>query len=367
MGRFLTLAVVLVAAFGVLGLGTWWLHARAALDPTMPAAVPEVASAPVRLETHFVREARYAGRIEAARATTLAFEQPGRIVEILVDEGDGVEIGETVAVLDVRVRLAERDRLLAERRSVEARIALAARTEERQSALEGRGFSATQALDEARFTRASLEADAVALDAAIARLDVELDKAVLRAPFAGTVGARHLDDGATVASGTAVLELYETGRLEARVGLPPALAQRLAIGDKAILEQGGRAFAATVTARRPDLDGSTRTTQILLAVEADPAPALGALVTLRVDERVEARGFWVPTSALETGTKGLFRVPLALPSGDDGWERGFAGVVLLYTGVDRAFVDGPVPTGARLVTAGAHRVPVGAAVRLQAE
>lgn len=367
MPRPLTLAVVALA-LAAIAAGSWWLHARVEAAPAAaePRALP-VRTAPLDHADHFVREARYAGRIEPARATTLAFEQPGLVSTIRVDEGDRVAAGEVLARQDTRLRDAERARLVAERAALTARIELATRTERRQSALEGRGFSATQALDEARFTRAQLQAERAAVDAAIARLDVALDKAILRAPFAGTIAGRRLDDGATVASGTPVVELLETGRLEARIGLPPRAAAGIGVGDAVTLEADGRTLDATVAAKRPDLAERTRTLPVRFTLQ-DPAaaPPTGTLVTLARDQRVDARGFWVPTTVLERAPKGLFQVPLAVPTGQ-GWRRGAASVEVLFTSSERAFVRGPVPAGAELVLAGAHRVAAGAALTPIAE
>lgn len=357
--------LVVAAALAALAGGSWWLHARVAAEPV--AAATDSRPLPVRTAAleradHFVRAARYAGRIEPARATTLAFEQPGLVVEVRVDEGDRIAAGAVVARQDTALRDTERARLVAERAALDARIALARRTERRQSELEGRGFSATQRLDEARFDRARLEAERAAVEAAIARLDVELDKASLRAPFAGTIAARRLDEGATVASGTAVVELLETGRLEARIGLPPRAAAGLAIGATVQLEAAGRRLAAEVVAKRPDLAERTRTVTVRFALgDAAAAPPTGTLVTLVRREHVEASGFWVPTTALETAPKGLFRVPLAVPA-DAGWRRASASVALVFSRTERAFVRGPVPAGAELIVDGAHRLADGAAL-----
>jgi len=367
MPRLITFAVV-VGALAALAAGSWWLHLRATAAPIAETERPMPArTVPIRLVDHFSREVRYAGRIEPARETTLAFEQAGLVVEILIDEGAQAAAGDVIARQDTRLRDAERARLLAERDALTAEIELAVRTERRQTALEGRGFSATQALDEARFRRLRLEAERVAVEAAIARLDVELDKAVLRAPFAGTVGARWLDEGATVTAGTPVLELLETGRLEARIGLPADAAAGLRPGDAAVLEAAGRRLSATVVAKRPDLAERTRTVPVRFALDpSKAAPPTGTLAAYTVEQRVDARGFWVPVAALETAPKGLFRVPIAVPD-DDGWRRASASVEVEHSTTARAFVRGVVPADARLIVAGAHRVAEGAPLSIASD
>ncbi len=362
----ISLLVVALAAGAVAG-GTALLHLAAADvgEETASARtpLPQLVTRPLARVDSFERAARYAGRIEAARETTLAFEQAGEVVEVVVDEGASLPAGAVVARQDVRIREAERRRLVAEREALAAEIALAERTEQRQRTLEGRGYSATQAYDEARFGRSRLVAQATAVDAAIVRIDVEIEKAVLRAPFAGTIATRYVDEGTVAAGGQPIVDLVETGRLEARIGVPPEVARRLPPGAELAVAAGseGPVLEAQLLARRPDLEGRTRTVQLRLAIDPGWAPPLGTLVTLELSEQVLSHGFWVPTRALESGPKGLLQIPLAIPDGDD-WQRSAASVQVVHAETDRAFVDGPVPADAELVVAGAHRVPLGAAV-----
>jgi pyruvate/2-oxoglutarate dehydrogenase complex dihydrolipoamide acyltransferase (E2) component len=51
-----------------------------------------------------------------------------------------------------------------------------------------------------------------------------LEKSVLKAPFAGTVAARLMDEGTVIMAGQTVLRLVEDTHLEARVGVPPHVA-----------------------------------------------------------------------------------------------------------------------------------------------
>ncbi|MCJ2544499.1 HlyD family efflux transporter periplasmic adaptor subunit [Thermostichus vulcanus] len=61
------------------------------------------------------------------------------------------------------------------------------------------------------------------LQASLASLDVALSKSVIRAPFAGRIALRHVDEGTVVGSGQPVLRLVESGAWEARIGVPTHL------------------------------------------------------------------------------------------------------------------------------------------------
>ncbi|MEO1090541.1 MAG: efflux RND transporter periplasmic adaptor subunit [Pseudomonadota bacterium] len=364
MRRSLARLLVLATALGAATGGIAWLHARAATPETATAAPLPVAVAPVVLTDHFVRTVRYTGRIEAARETTLAFEQGGLVIEMLVDEGDRVAAGAPLARQDSEIRTLERRRLAGERAATAAQIELARRTEDRQRALSGRGFSADQAHDEARFQRMALEAEAEALDAAIARLDAEIADAILAAPFAGTIGARHLDEGVVAAAGTPALDILETSRLQARIGVPAALAGAVAVGENHRVDVDGRAFTASLARKRVDLVGATRTVTLIFDVvvpDGVAPPALGELAALVRTEHEPEAGFWVPLAVLEEGAKGLWRVPIVVED-DSGWRRRAVAVEIVHAELERVFVRGAMPSDAHLLVAGAHRVPNGAAV-----
>ncbi|MGJ3261932.1 MAG: efflux RND transporter periplasmic adaptor subunit [Salinarimonas sp.] len=373
----IVLQIGVVAATGagvVAGVGV--LQQRA--DARTPVARAEPAPLPVSVtrlarESGYEVEDRFLGRLEPARAADLAFERPGLVVAVLVEEGDVVAAGAPVARLDVAALEAERTRLLAQRDQIVAALDLARRTLERQEALGDAGHASTQRLDEARLSAAVEAARADEIAAAIARLDVDLDKSTVRTPFAGTIAARSVDEGAVVAAGTPVVSLMESGAPRARIGLSPEAASGLAPGDRARLVIDGASVPARLVALRPDLAPATRTVTALFAPERPPAAAFGATVELRLPRRVQAPGYWLPVAALSEGRRGTWSVLVAEPSADGPPDGAPARIVreaveVLHVADERAFVRGTLKRGAALVAGGAHRVAPGQAVVLaQAE
>lgn len=211
----------------------------------------------------------------------------GRIIEIRVDEGDTVRVGDTLAILaqgtipalyeDRRARLGaararladlERGSRSAELERAEADVAaLAAEAErtaseyERAKRLAVDGVIAPQELDRAK---ASAETSARRLDAAraslvlaregtredliqAARAEVQSAEAQLRSARAdvaelavlaavdGVVLGRHADPGEVVAAGTPLATIGEVGRPWVRVYLPARLVATLAAGAVAVV------------------------------------------------------------------------------------------------------------------------------------
>ncbi len=200
------------------------------------------------------------GTVESTEAR-LGFLVAGRIQRVLVSEGDGVGVGDTLAQLDTReldarVRAARADAeaaaaALAELRagaraqeiaSAEAAVAAAesraaeaeANAARARHLFEGGAVSrqsldrtltearaaeaaATQAREHLDLTREGPRAETLSaaqarLNQALARqesAEVARDDATVTAPFAGTVTVRHREPGETVGPGTPVLTLSD--------------------------------------------------------------------------------------------------------------------------------------------------------------
>jgi len=351
------IALGLVAGTAVLvGL----LHGAAA-DATAPGPVRDalpVATLTVQREAGYAVEQRFVGRLEPARQTRLAFERAGLVAAVLVEEGDRVAAGQVVARLDDALLRADLDRMEAQRRQAAADLDLARRTLDRQRALAGNGHAAAQRFDEADSTARAAEARLAEVEAGIRAIRIDLEKSALTAPFAGTVGARLIDEGAVVAPGTAVADLLESDRPVARVGIAPDAAAALETSPAQRLVVRGRTVPATLTALRPDLSTATRTVTALFDLPAPVPATFGETVELRLEQRVEDPGLWVPLAALVEGRRGLWNV-FAVVDGPDGPTIAREGVEVLHVADGRAFVRGNLADGARIVADGPHRVVPG--------
>lgn len=200
------------------------------------------------------------GRLEATEVQ-VASKQPGRLAEVLVDEGDRVRKGQLLARLDTRTLEAQRAQAEAEvlraRENLttsEANVALrnselrlADQDLRRFRELFQRGHTSRQQLDQqqARFDTANAALDAAraqvsaaraaigAAEAQVAQLTSEIDDASLRAPLDGLVQLRLAEPGEVLGAGGRVLLLIDLGDQYMNLYLPAALAGRLTVGDEA--------------------------------------------------------------------------------------------------------------------------------------
>ena len=307
---------------------------------------------------------RFTGQVEAAARTDLGFELGGRIMQVLVDEGDVVAEGVVLAQLDTSALIPERAALEAELAALAADAELARLTLARNDALTARGFRSVAAQDDARLALTRAEAGMAAVRARIAGVDVRLEKSILTAPFAARIGARMADPGQTAAAGQTVMVLFDTAPARARVGLPPELAVGLSVGSTVDVESSGGVLAASIRQIRPDLDPNTRSRSVVLTLPDDATLVLGDTVALMLTQRIDDPGFWAPLSALREGVRGAWSV-MAVETTAQGDRTLPAAVEVIHSDGARVFLRGALPPGARIVAEAPDRVAPGQLVLAQ--
>lgn len=327
-----------------------------------------------------VRE-RLAGRVVSPRKSELGFERGGRVAQVAVDDGDRVAAGDELARLDTRELEAQSRELAARVAATAAQLDLARATSERQRELRRADFASQQRLDEVVASEKALEAQIAADRASLDRIRVALDLALLRAPYAASVTARHVDEGTVVAPGAAVLSIVEAGAREVRIGVPPELASQLEPGRRYAVEIDGHEAAGELAAELlrvvPSIDVATRTQTAVLRLDARPdandraidgadahEPADGALARVRFERTVPAPGAWVPIGALAEARRGTWTAFAVVRDGDGGAHVERRQVEVLHSESDRAYVRGTLRDGDELVADGLHRLAPGLRVRV---
>ena len=207
---------------------------------------------------------------------------PGKVLEVLVERGAHVEIGDPLVELDVRdakLSVAEAKANLA---GLEAAKALADSSCRRSSALVDRGaVSSSEAeRDEASCRQAEENVRAARVRAQAASKSVS--DGIIRSPFAGTVAERSVSVGEWANVGTPILTLVEDGPLRAELELSEAASVHVGLGTEVELSAVAlpdEIVRAKVTRIAPDLDPSSRTR--IAEVELPPRPELIAGMFVR--------------------------------------------------------------------------------------
>jgi RND family efflux transporter MFP subunit len=211
---------------------------------------------------------------------------------------------------------------------------------------------------------AAQQAVVAQLQAALRNIEVDLEDSVLKAPFSGTIGQRHLDEGAIVSPGAPLLRLVEDRHLEAWIGLPAQVASHFQAGESAevVIEQ--TCHATRVKSILPELLAATRTRTVIFLLEDAARAFPGQIARIELEDASQTDGFWVPTSALARGSRGLWSVLVAEPTtSSDQLTAAKREVEVLHTDGPRTLVRGTLAAGDRENVGSAHRIVAGQLVR----
>lgn len=319
------------------------------------------------LDVTYTADARigeaFPGLVTARRESALGFERGGRIDAIEVDVGDRVAAGDVLAVLDTSALAAQIAAADAQTAEARVQVSLARATEERQRTLMERGHISPQRLDEAATATQAADARRAAAAASANALRAQLALSVIAAPYDGVITARLVDEGAIAAPGQAIVNIVEDGSLEIRVGLPPVTAARLVVGQSYDFRADAGEIQAVFRASTGVVDVQSRSVTAIFDVADGQGAQAGQVARLVLDAPIDAEGFWVPTSALAEGRRGLWSV-YALAEDDGGVYRIEPhSVEALRVEADRVFVRGAVDDGALILASGLQRVTPGQRVR----
>ena len=279
------------------------------------------------------------GTLGPKEEVPLSFKIGGVVGRVLVDEGQIVRTGDTLAALD----LSEIDAAVARARSGADKAArdlaraqrlyadTVATLEQVQDAQTGRDVAAAE-LESAAFNRRY---------------------AVIVAPSAGVILKRSAEPGELAQAGTAVLTLGSRARgVVFRAALADRDAVQVALGDRAEVRFDAlpdRAFAGTVTEIAAAADPQTGTYRVEVALPAAAGLASGLVGRVDITPRAARRAAMVPVEAVLEADGSRASVFALSPDGRHAVRRtvtiGFlagdrVAVVSGLDGVDEVITDG---------------------------
>lgn len=187
-----------------------------------------------------------AGSVLPDEQVEISAEAAGRIVSIHFEEGTKVEAGDLLITVNNADLLAQIERN-------KFQVSLAEERESRQRALLERQGISQQSYDQA-FTELST------LKAEEALLQAQLEKTIIRAPFSGVLGLRHISEGSYVSPGMKIVRLAKTSPVKIDFSVPERFAGFLKTGTKVTFSVGNQPgkFEAEITAIEPVIDQETR-------------------------------------------------------------------------------------------------------------
>jgi len=228
------------------------------------------------------------GQIEAVQSIDLRPEVDGRIVEILIREGQEVEQGTPLFKVDDA-------QLKAQVAQLEAQRDLAQQALARAKDLAQQNASSTADLEKA-------EAEARSAQAQYDLQRIRLERTTVRAPFAGVVGQRYVSLGDYVTSSTKLASLHTVNPQRATFQVPERFARQLRPGQQVsfrVAAIAGRDFTGQVDFVDPVVQLPGRTILVKASVP-NPARLLqpGMFIEARLVTGVRPQAVVVPEDAV---------------------------------------------------------------------
>jgi RND family efflux transporter MFP subunit len=305
---------------------------------------------------------KYPGKVRAGREVDLAFQVPGALTELNVKKGDEVEQGALLARIDPRDY--ESDVAAKQGELEKARYDF-----EKIERLFADGNAGQQEVVDARRT----------LDVAESAADVAakaLEDTYLRAPFAGVIANRFVENFQNVMAKQRILSLQDVSSVEIEVMVPE---QEVALSQE---YKGKRRFAATfdylpgrefeveVKEFATEADPRTQTYAARLTMPAPTdvliLPGMTATVTphLKDDVEVEDAGYLVPIDAVPVDGLGAYFVWRVEEQADGTLMVHRVDVKVGEMMEDEILVIEGLKRGDRIATAGVHHLVEGQQIRL---
>ncbi len=192
---------------------------EAAIEAQDPKARPQqFVSTTQAIRKDFKHYVEIQGQVEAEDHINAAAETSGRILKLLVEEGDYVRRGQLIAELDV-------EQLRKQYEEVETSLELAATVFERQSRLWEQNIGSEIQYLEAKNNKERLEKSLEALQ-------VQLNKSKVHAPASGIVDDVLLEAGELASPGAPLIRILDTSRLKVVADVPETYLRSVSRGEE---------------------------------------------------------------------------------------------------------------------------------------
>lgn len=325
-----------------------------------PAASPipvEVAAVTVQSVTpHSWIPGSIVSRADARIASVVS----GRVVWV-AEVGQRVKTGAPIARLDdaqVRLRVVDLEAQVARAR---AQRALASSQVERYDQLASTHVLSASQLEEARAQLDMTGADVTRADSQLRQAQQDSVDSEIRAPFAGVVTERFIQQGEYVPVGAATVRLVNTGQIEARATAALEFAANIHPGELVMVRERDKERTGSVRAVVPVGDDRSRQFEVRV-VFAKPDWLVGTPVEVSLPTAAARQSLTAPRDALvfRANRSYVLRVTRAGTVEELDVTPGAAIA-------DYVEVRGALAAGDRLVVRGAERLSAGQTVKIVTE
>ena len=332
-------------------------------------AQPEEASRPdrpvlvqtVALEAH-TPERTFVATIRPRIESDLGFRVPGKIARRLVNVGDAVKAGQSVATLDETDLRLQREQAEAEMKAAAAALVQAEAELKRVMTLRGAGWSTASGFDRQKAATEEARGRVARAERALSLAENAHSYATLLSDVDGVVTATQIEPGQVVAAGQAAVRVARLSEKEAVIAVPES--QITAVRDGAaslsLWSNPDERYEAKLRELSPSADPTTRTYLARFSIpSAGEQVQLGMTATVTIGGGASARVARLPLSSLyNQGT------------GPSVWVVNVDGRLVLRNVRVEAYesrdvvITGGLNEGDRVVTLGVQKLDPGQRVRI---
>jgi len=243
-------------------------------------------------------EAEFVGTVFYLEVSDVAAEVNGRIEVVSFEEGQRIKAGHVLVRLNADLLEKNLKGMKASYEQALSELEKARSDFQRIENLYQRQVVPEQVYDENRFKVKGLEKKAESLNAEVERLEVELQKKVIKAPFNGVVIKKHVDRGEWLSPGSSVATMARDEIVDIVVEVPEEITRFIRSGVEVRVKAGGRETRGKIFALIPRGDIATRTFPVKVRMNNSLSLVEGmeARVVLPANDR--RRSLMVPRDAV---------------------------------------------------------------------
>lgn len=309
-----TIIIALVALVVVLVLALFLVGGKK--PSSAPVAAGAAGGGPAQRVTVIVPgRQQVAGVINATGTIAARHDMPvgvsgegGRVIRVLVEPGQWVAAGQTLAVIERSVQTEQAAQQAAQIEVAKADARLQQSNLDRAQALVSRGFISKAELDDKRATRDAALARVRLAEAQLGETRARMGLLDVRAPTAGLILTRSVEVGQVVGAGTgALFRMAENGMMEIQARLTEEDLVHVHVGTTATVTPVGTniQIAGAVWQLSPVVDPTSRQGLARIAVAYQPVLRPGGFATVSLNSGA-ADVPLLPQSAVLSDDKGNY-------------------------------------------------------------
>jgi RND family efflux transporter MFP subunit len=243
-------------------------------------------------------QSEFVGTIFYQEMSDVASEVSGLVEEVRFEEGQRVNHQQILVKLSSDILRKRIRAIVATYEQVLAELQESGIEFHRKEKLFKNKSISEQTYDENRFKVKRLEKRTESLQAEVERLELELEKSLIRAPFNGLVAKRHVDRGEWLSEGEPAATIAKDDVVDIVVNLPERYIREITIGVTVDVTAGQKEMRGKIIAIVPKGDIATRTFPVKIRMPNTLSLIEGMTARVRLPTGKAVKTLIVPRDAV---------------------------------------------------------------------